>query len=156
MQQIRAALAAGEYLEAAVIALEGLVAVALVLLTAWGVIGLGGLLIDTVSLGPSLEVSRFLRVLDATLIIFIIIELYRIADAYMRREDILPTVMEAALVAVARKLVTFDMHADATVTLFRAVALALLFIAVGVVWYLLRRSGVAVVSDQPTITNPVK
>lgn len=156
MQHIRAALAAGQYMDAIIIALEGLVAVALVALTGWGVVGLGALLIDTAAQGPTLDVTRFLKVLDATLVIFVVIELYRIADAYMGHHDVLPTVMEAALVAVARKLVTFDMHADATVTLYRAVSLATLFIAVGVVWYLLRRSGVAVVSDQPTITNPAK
>jgi uncharacterized membrane protein (DUF373 family) len=92
--------------------------------------------------GLTLDTRVLIGVLDATLVIFVVIELYRIAVAYMRREEVLPTVMEAALVAVARKLVTFDTHEDATTTLMKASALAILFLSVGGVWYLLRRAGV--------------
>ena len=72
------------------------------------------------------------------LLAFIAIELMRIALAYIRRVNVLPTVIEAGLVAVTRQVVLF--HATENV-LAQAAALATLALALGLVWYLLARSG---------------
>ena len=53
---------------------------------------------------------------------------------------VIPTVMEAALVAVARKVVILDAHAPASDLLTRAGALGLLLLAIALSWYLLSRA----------------
>jgi len=67
-------------------------------------------------------------------VVFIVIELIRIAIAYMQHENVIGTVLEAGLVAVVRKLVIFESGPD---MLDDALALAILILAVGVTWFLL-------------------
>jgi uncharacterized membrane protein (DUF373 family) len=136
-----------DILNKAVILIEGFVAALLVLLAAWGAVSL---VVETWSLfrgGPAFVLARYIAVLDIALLIFIIVELFRIAVAYLKHADVIPTVMEAALVAVARKLVTFDSHQDALTVLMKAGALTLLLLAVGLTWYLLAKRN-------PTLLDP--
>ena len=71
------------------------------------------------------------------LLTFIAIELMRIALAYIRGVNVLPTVIEAGLVAVIRQVVLF--HPKENV-LAQASALAILAISLGLVSYLLSKS----------------
>jgi uncharacterized membrane protein (DUF373 family) len=88
-----------------------------------------------------LDSDAILELIDAILIFFIGIELFKIALAYMRKSgDVVHTVLEAALVAIARKLVVF-VETDVGV-LEKAISLALLVLAVGVTWFLLERAGI--------------
>jgi uncharacterized membrane protein (DUF373 family) len=48
--------------------------------------------------------------------------------------------MEAALVAVARKVVILDLHEAPSAVLMRSGSLGLLILALGVSWYLLSRA----------------
>ena len=48
----------------------------------------------------------------------------------------------AALVAVARKVLIIEPGMDAQQLLFKSLGLAALMLSIGIVWYLLRRSGV--------------
>lgn len=73
--------------------------------------------------------------LDIVLVIFIVIELFRIAISYYKKEHVLTTVIEAAFVAVARKLVLFDFAKEG---LNGAIALSLLLAGVGIAYFLIR------------------
>lgn len=79
------------------------------------------------------------RVLDTVLVVFIVVELFNIALAYLQRRNVIPVVLEAGLVAVVRKLVVFE---GGAATLEKAAALSMMILAVGITWYLLRRAGV--------------
>lgn len=122
--------------------LEQAIAVLLVVIAALGAIDLVVELYNAVSEKGYLTPDSILRVLDSVLVVFIVIELFSIALAYMERRNVIATVMEAGLVAVVRKLVIFETAGDAQYILMKAGALALLIVAVGFTWYLLRRSGI--------------
>jgi len=81
--------------------------------------------------------GEFNIIIGTVLEIFIVVELFRIAVAYMRHENVIPTVLEAAFVAVARKFVVFEGGDD---YLFKALGLAALILSVALSWWLLRRS----------------
>ena len=130
-----------ERLESAVYYLEAIAAGLLVLLAAASLVGVvvafaeGFTSFDTLR-----DSSHIIEVVDTILIFFIVIELFRIALAYMRKEGVVTTVLEAALVAIARELVVFiEVKTDVLET---AGALAILMLAVGVTWFLLARAGV--------------
>ena len=134
---------AGWVLESAMSVLEWAVAVILLFLTAWGVAGLGYLIVMTPFKSPlALSGDTYIQIIDAVLVVFIVVELFRIAVAYIRHHDVVPTVMEAALVAVARKVLIIEPGMDAQQLLFKSLGLAALMLSIGIVWYLLRRSGV--------------
>lgn len=118
--------------------LEIAVAAVLVILALTATAALVWDFIDVVRTDPLIGPEPLLRLLDAVLVIFIIIELFNIALAYIQRREVIPTVMEAALVAVARKLVVLE---AGDMTLEKSAALALLVASVGVTWWLLRRAG---------------
>jgi len=132
----------------AVVAIEGFVAVMLVLLAAWGAASFVSSLWDLVGGGLHFELDRYVTVLDIALVIFIIVELFRIAVAYLRHEDVIPTVLEAGLVAVARKLVTFDTHASGATVLMKAGGLGFLLLAVGLTWYMLAKRNPALLDTE--------
>ena len=81
--------------------------------------------------------GEFNVLIGTVLEIFIVVELFRIAVAYMRHENVVPTVLEAAFVAVARKFVVFEGGDD---YLFKSLGLAALIVSVAVSWWLLQRS----------------
>lgn len=74
-----------------------------------------------------LSPSEIKHLLDVALVLFIAIELFRIAVAYLRHEDVMCIVLEAAFVAVARKIVLFEVSKGGLV---QASALALLLLAI--------------------------
>ena len=120
-----------------VLALEIAVSAALVVIAALLVITLAAQLIDAVTSGLTLERAEFTLVISTALEVFIVIELFRIALAYMKHENVVPTVLEAALVAVARKFVVFEPQVD---YLQNALALTALLLAIGISWWLLKKS----------------
>ncbi|MDP2300347.1 MAG: phosphate-starvation-inducible PsiE family protein, partial [Actinomycetota bacterium] len=61
-----------------------------------------------------------------------------------QHKNVIGTVLEAGLVAVVRKLVIFESGEG---MLEKAIALAILILAVGVTWYLLQRGNLC--SDDP-------
>jgi uncharacterized membrane protein (DUF373 family) len=124
----------------AVLAIEVLVAVALTALAAGALASLGvEMWMMAVSRVPLTHIE-FTNVMASVLQVFILVELFRIAIAYMKHENVIPTVLEAALVAVARKFVVFESSgADYLVT---AIGLAALLLAVAISWWLLAKSNV--------------
>ncbi len=151
MADWRKELREGHYLYIAATWLEGIVAALLIVLTGIGIVGLVRA-IRAVVVAPDIALSGglYYQVIDATLTIFVVIELFKIAVAYMRHEDVVPTVMEAALVAVARKLVVFDTHIPATEMLLRASALTLLLVGVAGAWFVIARRSRGRAEAEPT------
>jgi uncharacterized membrane protein (DUF373 family) len=81
--------------------------------------------------------GEFNAIIGVVLEIFIVVELFRIAVAYMRHDNVIPTVLEAAFVAVARKFVVFE---GGDQFLLKALGLAALLLSVAISWWLLQRS----------------
>jgi uncharacterized membrane protein (DUF373 family) len=129
-------------LDRAVYYVEFLVAGLLVIIAALGAVDLIVELVSAVSAKGYLTPQSILRVLDAVLVVFVVIELFSIALAYLQKRNIIATVMEAGLVAVVRKLVVFETGVDANYVLLKSISLGVLILAIGVTWYLLRSSGV--------------
>jgi uncharacterized membrane protein (DUF373 family) len=89
------------------------------------------------TLSAIFEHAGVFTLLNHVLVVFIVIELFKIAVAYMNHEAVIGTVLEAGLIAVVRQFVIFEQG-----DLQRAAALGLLALSVGIVWYLLFKSGV--------------
>jgi len=122
-----------------VFALEIAVSAALVVVAGLLVITLAMQLLATISDGLMFGRDEFTLVISTALEVFIVIELFRIALAYMNHRNVIPTVLEAALVAVARKFVVFEPKEDYLQT---ALGLAALLLAIAVSWWLLKRADV--------------
>ncbi len=73
--------------------------------------------------------------LDIVLVIFIIIELFRIATAYYQKKHVLSTVMEAAFIAIAREFVLYDYAQQG---LQGAISLSMLLIAVAIAYFFIK------------------
>jgi uncharacterized membrane protein (DUF373 family) len=108
-----------------------------VLLAIIALLGIASFLSNLV-LDFSLNKKHVTEWVDFALLLFVIIELMRIALAYLREVELLPVVFEAVIVAIARKLVAFDTEQADYLT--KAFALATLFVATAVSWGILRKS----------------
>ncbi|MFU8890358.1 MAG: phosphate-starvation-inducible PsiE family protein [Anaerosomatales bacterium] len=120
-----------------VLGLEIAVSAALVVIAALLVVTLAVELTGIVTSGFTMDRTEFTRIISTALEVFIVIELFRIALAYMKHSNVIPTVFEAALVAVARKFVVFEPKEDYLQT---ALALAALLLAIGISWWLFKKS----------------
>ena len=116
--------------------IEGTVTVLLVILAALGAVDVVIKMLEVTKADGFMTPEGITRTIDTVLIVFIVIELIRIAIAYMQHKDVVGTVLEAGLVAVVRKLVIFEPTEQ---VLENAIALSILILAVGVTWYLLRK-----------------
>lgn len=120
-----------------IVAIEIVVAIALVALAAGAMFTLGTEMLHMATSAQLLTSADFNKIIGTILEIFILVELFRIAIAYMKHENVIPTVLEAALVAVARKFVVFE---GANNYLQTAVGMSALLLAVAISWWLLSRS----------------
>ncbi len=128
-----------KYLNKAVYFIEVAAAIALVLMTGLALVTLC-IELYAVIVGKGILLSGdFTKLISTILEIFILIELFRIAVAYMNHDNVIPTVFEAALVAVARKFVVFE---GGTNYLNTAIALGVLLLAVSLSWWLLAKVNV--------------
>jgi uncharacterized membrane protein (DUF373 family) len=119
-----------------VVYIEGAVTGLLVVLAALGVVDIVIKMLEVTRADGFMTPDGITRTIDTVLVVFIVIELIRIALAYMQHKNVIGTVLEAGLVAVVRKLVIFE---STDQMLEKALALAVLILAVGITWYLLRR-----------------
>jgi uncharacterized membrane protein (DUF373 family) len=122
----------------ATVIIEVLVAIALVALAVMTLIALFYELVHVSTNGVALVTAEFNQIIGTVLEVFILVELFRIAVAYMRHEHVIPTVLEAALVAVARKYVVLEPGRD---FLQLALGLSALLLAVAITWWLISHSG---------------
>lgn len=124
-------------LDVIVLIVEMIVVVALVVLSFGVLLSLGLKMWGLAALGAAISPAQFNEIIGTVLEVFILVELFRIAIAYMKHENVIPTVLEAALVAVARKFVVYEGGKDYLGT---SVGLAVLLLAVAISWFLLTRA----------------
>lgn len=117
---------------------EGVVVALLTILAILGVVDIVIKMLEVTRADGFMTPEGITRTIDTVLIVFIVIELIRIALAYMNHQDVIGTVLEAGLVAIVRKLVIFESGDD---ILPKAAALGILILSVGITWYLLRKVG---------------
>lgn len=120
-----------------VVYIEGVVTGLLVVLACLGVVDIVIKMLEVSRIEGFMTPEGIARTIDTVLVVFVIIELIRIAIAYMTHKRVIDTVLEAGLVAVVRKLVIFETGEHA---LQDAMAFAALVLALGVTWYLLNRA----------------
>ena len=121
-----------------VVYIEGVVVALLTILAVLGVVDIVIKMLEVTRADGFMTPEGITRTIDTVLVVFVVIELIRIALAYMNHQDVVGTVLEAGLVAVVRKLVIFE---GGDKMLEKAAALAILILAVGVTWYMLRKVG---------------
>jgi uncharacterized membrane protein (DUF373 family) len=124
-------------LHGAIFGIEALVAFGLTLLAAAALISLAREMWNVASAGLALTHVEFISVMGGVLQVFILVELFRIAIAYMKHENVIPTVLEAALVAIARQFVVFEGGNNYLVV---TTGLSSLLLTVALAWWLLSRS----------------
>ncbi|MFA5867110.1 MAG: phosphate-starvation-inducible PsiE family protein [Actinomycetota bacterium] len=123
------------FIEDAVVVAEVLIAGIMLILIILGVAYLVVSLVASFGEGFVFDHDRLIKLLDIALIVFIIIELFRITLAYITGERVMPTVIEAAFVAVGRKIVLYEFKSDG---LYGALSLAALLAVVAAAHYLTR------------------
>lgn len=121
-----------------IVYIEGVVVALLTVLAVLGVVDIVVKMLEVTRADGFMTPEGITRTIDTVLVVFIVIELIRIALAYMNHQDVVGTVLEAGLVAVVRKLVIFE---GGDKMLEKAAALGILILAVGMTWYLLRKVG---------------
>lgn len=121
-----------------IVYIEGVVVALLTVLAVLGVVDIVVKMLEVTRADGFMTPEGITRTIDTVLVVFIVIELIRIALVYMNHQDVVGTVLEAGLVAVVRKLVIFE---GGDKMLEKAAALGILILAVGMTWYLLRKVG---------------
>ncbi|MFB6268189.1 MAG: phosphate-starvation-inducible PsiE family protein [Halodesulfurarchaeum sp.] len=122
--------------------LEFATAVVMVALFAIGVFDLGLKLFHLIETGNYANPENVIKVIDTALLLLIIVEIYRTVVAYIEDLNILPLVINVALIAMARKIISFrtgKYHAydDA---LLAAAAYGFLMLVLVVTFYIVHRS----------------
>jgi uncharacterized membrane protein (DUF373 family) len=117
----------------------------LVVLFAIGVFDLVVIMIDLIVSGaifdPDAGIEQIVAIVDRALLLFIIVEIYQTVVAYTRDESVVRIVIVAALIAVSRKIISFDTSAPPEELLISAGAFAVLLVAVVVALYVVRTTG---------------
>ena len=113
----------------------------LVLLFAIGLFDLGLTLFELVRTGEFTDPNRVIDVVDTVLVLLIIVEIYQTAVAFSRNEPVVRIVVNAALIAVARKVISFrpDEYSSSTEAFVSAAAFALLLAVVIAAFYVVRQ-----------------
>ena len=132
-------------IDRAVLYIEATVTGLLVILAALGTVDIVIKMLQVTRADGFMTPDGITRTIDTVLVVFVVIELIRIAIAYMQHKNVIGTVLEAGLVAVVRKLVIFE---STDQMLEKAIALGVLILAVGITWYLLRKGSLCDVHDQ--------
>jgi len=133
-----------EWLDHAIESIEWFVVLGLVVLSLAAAWTLSTEVFELAKHGFTLSTTTFNLLIGTLLEIFILVELFRIAMAYMEHRNVIPTVLEAALVAVARKFVVFE---GADNYLIHAAGLSALLLAVAISWWLLSQAKACDLND---------
>lgn len=118
--------------------LELATAAIMVALFAIGVFDLGLKLWTLVVEGTYTDPGKVIKVIDTALLLLIIVEIYRTVVAYIEDLNILPLVVNVALIAMARKIISFRTSKFAAYddALLAAAAYGLLMLVLVVTFYL--------------------
>jgi uncharacterized membrane protein (DUF373 family) len=114
-----------------VMVLESVLTGALMVMVIFAIAGLG---VELVHPSRFFNSEGVADVIDHIIEVFVLIELLATALAYLERRDIVRRILEAALVAISRKLIAISLG---TAPLASAGALAILLLALTAAWWVL-------------------
>ncbi len=86
------------------------------------------------------DIDVVLGFIDTVLVLLVIVEVFRTVVAFSREETVVRIIIDASLVAVARKVIGFDSSGDPGVVLLNAVAISVLLLTVIAAFYVVRSS----------------
>lgn len=120
--------------------LELLTGVVLVFLFAIGLYDLGLQIVGAIQSGEVFEIPNVVAFLDTVLLLLIIVEVFRTVVAFTREETIVRIIIDASLVAIARKVIGFNPgNYDTAGDVFvNASAIAVLLLSVIVAFYVVQ------------------
>jgi len=99
---------------------------------------MGDLIVSGDIFDPDAGIEQIVAIVDRALLLFIIVEIYQTVVAYTRDESVVRIVIVAALIAVSRKIISFDTAAAPQELLLSAAAFAILLAAVVAALYVVR------------------
>lgn len=113
----------------------------LVALFAIGVFDLGLSLYELIVSGQFTDPIAVIELIDTVLLLLIIVEVYQTVIAFTRNEDVLRIVINAAFIAIARKVISFrtDEFASIEEALIAAVAFAVLLAVLLAAFFVIRQ-----------------
>lgn len=119
--------------------LELATAVIMIILFAIGVYDLGLKLVTLIMSGNYTDPNAVLKVIDTALLLLIIVEIYRTVIAYVEDLNILPIVLNVALIAMSRKIISFrtGKYATKDEAVMAALAYGLLMIILIAAFYVI-------------------
>lgn len=131
--------------------LELAVAYFLVALFAIGTFDLALSLYELLSSGQFTDPDQVIDLIDTVLVLLIIVEVYQTVVAFSRDEPVVRIVINAALIAIARKVISFRPHeyADMQTAFVAAGTFALLLAVLIAAFYVVRQ--VPVGSSNPMV-----
>ncbi|MFB6097422.1 MAG: phosphate-starvation-inducible PsiE family protein [Haloferacaceae archaeon] len=129
--------------------LELAVAYFLVALFAIGAFDMGLTLYELLLSGRFTDPDQVIDLIDTVLVLLIIVEVYQTVIAFSRDEPVVRIVINAALIAIARKVISFRPHqyADMDTALVAAATFAVLLAVLIAAFYVIRT--VPVEPDNP-------
>ncbi|WP_435099217.1 phosphate-starvation-inducible PsiE family protein [Halorubrum sp. N11] len=94
--------------------------------------------------GNFTDPAEVVGLLDSVLLLLIIVEVHRTLLAYAKGQPVLRIVVSAAIIAIARRAISFRLedYSSGQETLFAALAIAVLVLALTLVYFLLDRVAV--------------
>lgn len=121
--------------------LELLTALIMVVLFAIGVYDLGLKVFKILATGTYTDPNAVVKVIDTALLLLIIVEIYRTVIAYVEDKRILPIVLNVAVIAMARKIISFrtGKYATQNDALMSAFSYGFLMVIVILAFYLIHR-----------------
>jgi len=130
--------------EPAAVAMEWLVLGAAYFLLLLFLIGVFDLFLSLYRLlvaGNFTDPNEVVGLLDSVLLLLIIVEVHRTLLAYAKGEPVLRIVVSAAIIAIARRAISFRLedYSSGQETVLSAVAIAVLVLALALVYFLLDR-----------------
>lgn len=122
--------------------LELLTALVLVVLFAIGLYDLVVNIWAEIQSGGISQIDRVVDFIDTVLVLLIIVEVFRTVIAFSRDETIVRIIIDASLVAVARKVIGFrpDQYPTTTDLFINASAIAILLLSVIIAFYIIQRT----------------
>jgi uncharacterized membrane protein (DUF373 family) len=90
------------------------------------------------------DINAVLGFIDTVLLLLVIVEVFRTVVAFAREESVVRIIIDASLVAIARKIIGFDSSGSSMQVLLSAAAFSVLLLAVIAAYYVVRQVSVAV------------
>lgn len=90
------------------------------------------------------DIGVVLSFIDTVLLLLVIVEVFRTVVAFAREETVVRIIIDASLVAIARKVIGFDSSGASMQVLLSALSISILLLTVIAAYYVVRQVSVAV------------